>query len=149
MSLTTFKKNGRDEQRAFCEKLKEKESRSAVVSNREYDETDMDSLTIKAAADCGMLFIDGRGDGIWLQNKNETISPVEIVRLSFGILQAARARITKTEYISCPGCGRTLYSLQETLKKIKEKTAGLKGLKIAVMGCIVNGRGEMADGDHG
>ncbi|HIS33384.1 MAG TPA: (E)-4-hydroxy-3-methylbut-2-enyl-diphosphate synthase [Candidatus Avirikenella pullistercoris] len=147
--LKTFNKNGPAEQRAFFLKLKEKGIRNAVVIHREYDETDMDSLTIKAAADCGMLFIDGMGDGIWLQNKNETISPVEIVRLSFGILQAARARITKTEYISCPGCGRTLYSLQETLKKIKEKTAGLKGLKIAVMGCIVNGPGEMADADYG
>ncbi len=92
--------------------------------------------------------IDGLTDGIWLMN-NGDIPAQTIDETAFGILQAARLRTSKTEYISCPGCGRTLYDLRETIAKIKEATKHLKGLKIGIMGCIVNGPGEMADADYG
>ena len=92
--------------------------------------------------------IDGLTDGIWLMN-NGDIPALTIDETAFGILQAARLRTSKTEYISCPGCGRTLYNLRETIAKIKEATKHLKGLKIGIMGCIVNGPGEMADADYG
>lgn len=96
----------------------------------------------------GALLIDGFGDGIWLSNKTR-IAPQLINSTSFGVLQATRTRISKTEYISCPSCGRTLFDLQETTAKIRKSTAHLKGLKIGIMGCIVNGPGEMADADYG
>lgn len=102
--------------------------------------------SFKIAADCAGVFIDGFGDGICLEsNGNFT----ETVRLAFKILQISRLRITGNEYVSCPGCGRTLYDLQSTVKKIKEATKNYRNLKIAVMGCIVNGPGEMADADYG
>ena len=106
-----------------------------------------DYAILKASAEIGALFIDGFGDGIMISGKPEDIEKAN--ELSFGILQACRTRITKTEYISCPSCGRTLFNLEETTAKIKEKTAHLKGVKIAIMGCIVNGLGEMADADFG
>jgi (E)-4-hydroxy-3-methylbut-2-enyl-diphosphate synthase len=99
------------------------------------------------ATDIGGLLIDGFGDGIWLESN--TVSKKIINSISFGILQASRTRISKTEYISCPSCGRTLFDLQETTARVREKTNHLKGLKIAIMGCIVNGPGEMADADYG
>ena len=107
---------------------------------------DAEQYQLWASADLGSILIDGFGDGVWLrgnqsaQLRNST---------SFGILQATRTRISKTEYISCPSCGRTLFDLQETTAKIREKTAHLKGVKIGIMGCIVNGPGEMADADYG
>ncbi|HEY1025950.1 MAG TPA: (E)-4-hydroxy-3-methylbut-2-enyl-diphosphate synthase [Sphingobacteriaceae bacterium] len=100
-----------------------------------------------AATDAGALLVDGFGDGIWLDAPQ--ISPKTIVSTSFGILQATRSRISKTEYISCPSCGRTLFDLQETTQMIRSRTDHLKGLKIGIMGCIVNGPGEMADADYG
>ena len=103
---------------------------------------------LEAAADMGALMFDGLTDGIWLMNDGD-LSVKDIAETSFGILQAARLRTTKTEYISCPGCGRTLYDLRSTIARIKEATAHLKGLKIGIMGCIVNGPGEMADADYG
>jgi (E)-4-hydroxy-3-methylbut-2-enyl-diphosphate synthase len=103
---------------------------------------------IKASAELGSLFTDGFGDGIWLRATNEK-DIRSVNQLAFGILQACRMRITQTEYISCPSCGRTLFNLEETTAKIKVKTAHLKGLKIGIMGCIVNGPGEMADADFG
>lgn len=116
---------------------------------QEYAEENLEHLQLKAAADTGVLFIEGLADGLILQNHAGGIS-VEVVRdLAYGILQAARARFTKTEYISCPGCGRTLYDLEGTIARIKAATSHLKGLKIAIMGCIVNGPGEMADADYG
>ena len=118
-----------------------------VVVRRAYDESSVDALRLKAAADLGVLLIDGLIDGIWLENGVGTAT--EINSITFGILQATRARISKTEYIACPGCGRTMYDLQGTLARIKAATAHLKGLKIGVMGCIVNGPGEMADADYG
>ena len=96
----------------------------------------------------GALMFDGLTDGIWLMNDGD-LAIKDIAETSFGILQAARLRTTKTEYISCPGCGRTLYDLRTTIARIKAATAHLKGLKIGIMGCIVNGPGEMADADYG
>ena len=103
---------------------------------------------LEAAADMGALMIDGLCDGIWLMNDGD-INVRDIADTSFAILQAARLRTSKTEYISCPGCGRTLYDLRSTIAKIKVATAHMKGLKIGIMGCIVNGPGEMADADYG
>lgn len=103
---------------------------------------------LEAAADMGALMIDGLTDGIWLMNDGD-ITVRDIADTSFAILQAARLRTSKTEYISCPGCGRTLYDLRSTIAKIKAATAHMKGLKIGIMGCIVNGPGEMADTDYG
>lgn len=123
--------------------------KNPLLVYQEYAETNLEHLQLKAAADTGVLFIEGLADGIILQNHAPGIS-VEVVRdLAYSILQAARARFTKTEYISCPGCGRTLYDLEGTITRIKAATAHLKGLKIAIMGCIVNGPGEMADADYG
>ena len=123
--------------------------KNPLLVYQEYAETNLEHLQLKAAADTGVLFIEGLADGIILQNHASGIS-VEVVRdLAYSILQAARARFTKTEYISCPGCGRTLYDLEGTIARIKAATAHLKGLKIAIMGCIVNGPGEMADADYG
>ncbi len=106
----------------------------------------IDKFLVNISIDCGGLFIDGFGDGIWLDTKNESGFTNETI---FGVLQASRMRISKTEYISCPSCGRTLFDLQETTGKIRERTSHLKGIKIGVMGCIVNGPGEMADADYG
>lgn len=103
---------------------------------------------LEAAADMGALMIDGLCDGIWLMNDGD-INVRDVADTSFAILQAARLRTSKTEYISCPGCGRTLYDLRSTIAKIKVATAHMKGLKIGIMGCIVNGPGEMADADYG
>ncbi|MGL4492828.1 MAG: flavodoxin-dependent (E)-4-hydroxy-3-methylbut-2-enyl-diphosphate synthase, partial [Tannerellaceae bacterium] len=102
---------------------------------------------IKAAADMGALLLDGFADGIMISN--EACEQKAIDSAMFGILQATRLRVSKTEYISCPSCGRTLFDLQHTIAKVKEATSHLKGLKIGIMGCIVNGPGEMADADYG
>lgn len=96
----------------------------------------------------GALMMDGLCDGVWLMNEGN-IKAADIEDTAFGILQAGRLRISKTEYISCPGCGRTLYDLRDTIKRIHEATKDMKGLKIGIMGCIVNGPGEMADADYG
>jgi (E)-4-hydroxy-3-methylbut-2-enyl-diphosphate synthase len=105
-----------------------------------------EDLVIHAPAECGALLADGLGDGICLVTSHD----ISLIRgLSFNILQASRMRTSKTEFISCPGCGRTLFELQTVTKRIREKTAHLPGVKIAIMGCIVNGPGEMADADFG
>ena len=135
------------ELRALVHKLWMSGVKVPVVVRRCYSEDNIESLRIKAAADFGVLLIDGLVDGVWIENAG--ISACEINNLAFGILQATRLRISKTEYIACPGCGRTMYDLQGTLARIKAATAHLKGLKIGVMGCIVNGPGEMADADYG
>ncbi|MBR6494714.1 MAG: flavodoxin-dependent (E)-4-hydroxy-3-methylbut-2-enyl-diphosphate synthase, partial [Prevotella sp.] len=101
---------------------------------------------LKSAVGIGALLIDGIGDTIRVSLSEE---PEAEIPVAYAILQAARLRITKTEYISCPGCGRTLYNLQETIARVKAATSHLVGLKIAIMGCIVNGPGEMADADYG
>ena len=135
------------ELRAVVHKLASAGVAAPVIVRRRYNEQTVESLRIKAAADLGVLFIDGLADGVWIENPGVTAE--EVNSIAFGILQATRARISKTEYIACPGCGRTMYDLQGTLAKIKAATAHLKGLKIGVMGCIVNGPGEMADADYG
>lgn len=119
----------------------------AVIRNR-YDDNDTEWIQVKAGADFGTVLLNGFRDGIWLDTPNYN-APDNIVRYEFGILQAARLRMSKTEYISCPGCGRTLYDLQTTIKRVKQATSHLKHLKIGIMGCIVNGPGEMADADYG
>ncbi|MDR1737352.1 MAG: (E)-4-hydroxy-3-methylbut-2-enyl-diphosphate synthase [Candidatus Symbiothrix sp.] len=126
--------------------------RQAGVNNRiilwnTYTDADLSAFQIKAAADCGSFFLDRLADGLMLTNSNFSAETAD--KCSFDILQASKRRISKTEYISCPSCGRTLFNLQETIKKVKAATAHLTGLKIAIMGCIVNGPGEMADADYG
>lgn len=135
--------------RAFIHTLMNNNCQTPVILNMEYSENSAENLQLKAAVDFGSLLLDGFGDGILLQNNGETIKPESIDSYSFGVLQASRSRTSKTEYISCPSCGRTLFDLQTTVAKIKEATSHLKHLKIGVMGCIVNGPGEMADADYG
>lgn len=126
-----------------------------VLIYRTYPVTDEDTLRIHAATDIGGLYIDGFGDGVMLGiqydlNKEEALHWADIAnKTAFGILQATRNRMSKTEYISCPSCGRTLFDLQETTAMIRKRTDHLKGIKIGIMGCIVNGPGEMADADYG
>lgn len=146
--LETNNSNGVAEQRAAILHLKGKKLLNPVIIRRSYNETEINLLQLKAAADCGLLFIDGLADGIMISNK-EALEPTTAVSTAFAILQAARVRISKTEFISCPGCGRTLFDLQQTAAKIRERTKHLTGLKIGIMGCIVNGPGEMADADYG
>ena len=100
-----------------------------------------------SATDIGGLLLDGLGDGIWIGSDKVNLKSINSI--SFGILQATRTRISRTEYISCPSCGRTLFDLQITTAMIRKRTDHLKGVKIAIMGCIVNGPGEMADADYG
>ncbi|MDR1554029.1 MAG: (E)-4-hydroxy-3-methylbut-2-enyl-diphosphate synthase [Prevotellaceae bacterium] len=121
--------------------------KNPVIIRRAYDDKDVESLQIKAACDFGALLIDGFGDAVCLQNNK--IESKNLVKTCFSILQAARVRFSKTEFVACPSCGRTLFDIQKTLTEIKKKTSHLKHLKIAVMGCIVNGTGEMADADYG
>ncbi len=141
--------NSSAEQRAFVCKLMNNNVDFPIVIRRIYNESNIEHFQLKSASETGILFIDGLADGIWLNNSNDNISEKEIINTSFGILQACRLRMSKTEYISCPSCGRTLFDLQLTTAKIREKTNHLKGLKIGIMGCIVNGPGEMADADYG
>lgn len=131
--------------RMFFDWLKVKQIETPVILNFKYS-CSKEDLVIQSSAECGALFCDGLGDGIWLEGPYE----IDYLRnLSFAILQAARMRTSKTDFISCPSCGRTLFDLQEVTKRIRERTAHLPGVKIAIMGCIVNGPGEMADADFG
>lgn len=132
--------------RKFQFELAENNNTTPVILKLNYDLEDLETLQLYASSDAGIHFIDGFADGLWITAPQ---SLVEINSLSFGILQATRTRISKTEYISCPSCGRTLFDLQDTTAKIRERTSHLKGLKIGIMGCIVNGPGEMADADYG
>ena len=136
------------EHRALVHQLMSEGLKNPVIFFQHYQEENAEDLQIKAAADMGALIFDGLCDGIFLFNQG--LLPHAIVdATAFGILQAGRIRTSKTEYISCPGCGRTLFNLQSTIARIKEATSHLKGLKIGIMGCIVNGPGEMADADYG
>jgi (E)-4-hydroxy-3-methylbut-2-enyl-diphosphate synthase len=119
-----------------------------VIPRFNYHHLSLDELQLYAATDFGALLIDGFSDGIWLSTDSD-LSLRVVNSISFGILQASRTRISKTEYISCPSCGRTLFDLQETTQLIRSRTDHLKGIKIGIMGCIVNGPGEMADADYG
>ncbi|MCG8411222.1 MAG: (E)-4-hydroxy-3-methylbut-2-enyl-diphosphate synthase [Bacteroidales bacterium] len=134
--------------RAAFLKLKNLECKNPVIIKANYNENILEDLQLKSSCDLGGLFLDGLGDGIWIENTGN-IEEDKIASTCFGILQASRVRMSKTEYISCPSCGRTLFDLQKTTKKIREKTSHLKNLKIGIMGCIVNGPGEMADADYG
>jgi (E)-4-hydroxy-3-methylbut-2-enyl-diphosphate synthase len=136
------------EMRAFFMELDARICKNPVILHRSYKEDNYENLLIKASTDLGGLFIDGYGDGILLSNEGK-IGYNDLKNLSFGILQASRMRVTKTEFISCPGCGRTLFDLRETVTDIKRNFSHLKNLKIGVMGCVVNGPGEMGDVDYG
>ncbi|MFP4470615.1 MAG: (E)-4-hydroxy-3-methylbut-2-enyl-diphosphate synthase [Bacteroidales bacterium] len=133
--------------RDFFRKLDECSKFNPVILKKFYNPVAEEDSTIDAALDFAPLFLDGFGDGIWLDGPEE-MRP-KLSEIAFEILQATGARISKTEYIACPSCGRTQYDIQKSLQEIKIKTAQLPGLKIAVMGCIVNGPGEMADADYG
>ena len=136
------------EQRALAHQLMCEGLQNPVIYFQHYAEEETENFQLKSAADMGALIFDGLCDGIFLFNQGNIASQV-IDATAFGILQAGRVRTSKTEYISCPGCGRTLYDLQNTIARIKAATSHLKGLKIGIMGCIVNGPGEMADADYG
>lgn len=160
--LETTELHGMADQRSFFLKMLEMELDVPVIVKRRYDlsqnskvkiqndhgQTDPDTrLQLFASTDLGALLVDGFGDGIWIDAPN--LPAKVITSTSFGILQATRSRISKTEYISCPSCGRTLFDLMITTQMIRSRTSHLKGLKIGIMGCIVNGPGEMADADYG
>ena len=136
-----------NETRAAILRLRAAACQAPVILRRDYHEADLDRLRIAASADLGVLLIDGIADGLLLTQSGHSTPDTD--RLAFGILQATRRRMSRTEYISCPGCGRTLYDLHQTISRIKAATGHLKGVKIGIMGCIVNGPGEMADADYG
>ena len=140
--------NGLAEQRRVFIELINRNIKTPVIISRDYNQLDAKYLQLNSSSDIGGLLIDGLGDGITINNNKEGES-LHINSTAFGILQASRTRISKTEYISCPSCGRTLFDLQETTAKIRKVTDHLKGVKIGIMGCIVNGPGEMADADYG
>ena len=165
--LETNNLHGMAEQRRIFFELLEKQIQNPVIIMRNYSDVTFEDLQLYSSTDLGALLIDGFGDGVWLSinnlkneseksgtyvksfiKKSETKEKI-VNRLLFNILQAARQRISKTEYIACPSCGRTLFDLQETTEMIRKRTEHLKGVKIAIMGCIVNGPGEMADADYG
>ena len=146
--LTSHHANPVGEIEAFIHRLWDNGCKAPVVVRISYDDADEEDVQVKAGADFGALLLNGLVDGIVLDAPNLP-NNADAVAYSFGILQAARRRTTKTEYISCPSCGRTLYDLQHAVKEIKAATSHLKGLKIGIMGCIVNGPGEMADADYG
>jgi (E)-4-hydroxy-3-methylbut-2-enyl-diphosphate synthase len=145
--LETQAEHGMAEQRAFFVALLEAGIQIPVIIKRAYTAESPDNLMLYSATDLGALFTDGFGEGVWITADAVGLSLINST--SFGILQATRTRISKTEYISCPSCGRTLFDLQETTQLIRSRTDHLKGIKIAIMGCIVNGPGEMADADYG
>jgi len=153
--LETSNAHSMAEMRRFFFELINRNIRIPVVISVHYLNTNMDEIMLYASTDVGGLLVDGLGDGVMISGgephvlAGNTESYTSLNDLSFGILQAAGARITKTEYISCPSCGRTLFDLQETTARIRKRTGHLKGLKIGIMGCIVNGPGEMADADYG
>lgn len=132
---------------AAFHRLKDAGVNNTVVICRRYDGVAPELASLYAAIDCGTVLMAGFGDGIMIEG--DAMTPAQAARVAFAILQSARLRISRTEYISCPGCGRTLFDLRSTLAEVKNATSHLKGLKIGVMGCIVNGPGEMADADYG
>jgi (E)-4-hydroxy-3-methylbut-2-enyl-diphosphate synthase len=146
--LDTFALHGMAEQRALIVKLMAFNCDLPVILKRNYKDIEPEALQLYASTDFGALLLDGFGDGTWLKAEN-CGGLAHLNSTTFGILQATRTRISRTEYISCPSCGRTLFDLQETTAKIRKRTQHLKGVKIGIMGCIVNGPGEMADADYG
>ena len=150
--IDTFNEHGLAEQRSIFFKLMNSENTTPVIIGRTYGDLSVSDLQLYSSTDIGGLIIDGLGDGLYLGTDSEKSFfplPCDFNKTSFAILQATRTRITQTDYISCPSCGRTQFDLMETTSLVREKTSHLKGLKIAVMGCIVNGPGEMADADYG
>jgi len=170
--IETENNHGVAEQRRFFFDLLKHRLENPVIIKRDYKNLNLDELRLYTSTDFGSLLIDGFGDGVWAyieeitekgkfeseNAKNEYVRTFVkkheakenvLNRILFGILQAARVRISKTEYIACPSCGRTLFDLQDTTEMIRKRTEHLKGVKIAIMGCIVNGPGEMADADYG
>ena len=146
--LNTSNEHFMPEMRSFF--LKITQIKNPVILSKNYDMSYSDKFIIHSSTDIGGLFIQGFGDGIFITNQSDDIKEIKKTNnLSFKILQAARVRVTSTDFISCPSCGRTLFDLQETTALIRERTDHLKGLKIGIMGCIVNGPGEMADADYG
>jgi (E)-4-hydroxy-3-methylbut-2-enyl-diphosphate synthase len=146
--IDTDNAHGMAEQRRLFFSLLEQGCETPVIIGRAYGNIDKDDLVLHSSTDMGPLFLDGFGDGIFLADEDGGREDL-VCRTAFGILQATRTRTSKTEYISCPSCGRTLFDLQETTAKIRSRTSHLKGVKIGIMGCIVNGPGEMADADFG
>ncbi len=146
--LQTSNMHGMAEQRRIFVEFLNNSISIPVIIKRNYSNVPEEKFQLHASTDFGALFLDGFGDGIWISQTNCT-APKNVNAIAFGILQATRTRISKTEYISCPSCGRTLFDLQETTAKIRSRTDHLKGIKIGIMGCIVNGPGEMADADYG
>lgn len=148
--LETSNISGMADQRRALLEMQYQNCKVPVILKRSYQNTDIHTFQLYSATDISALLIDGYGDGVWIDNTNPDINTFKISNTTaFGILQATRSRISKTEYISCPSCGRTLFDLQETTSKIRSRTSHLKGIKIAIMGCIVNGPGEMADAHYG
>ncbi len=146
--LTTNNEHYMPDIRAFF--MKNHKIKNPVILSKNYDLSYSDKFIIHSSTDIGSLFIQGYGDGIFIGNQSSNNKEIKKINsLSFKILQAARVRVTSTDFISCPSCGRTLFDLQETTAMIRERTDHLKGLKIGIMGCIVNGPGEMADADYG
>ena len=148
LMIDSYNENGLAEQRKLFTELMNNGIKTPVIIGRAYGDLSEEQLQLSASSDLGALLLDGLGDGIFIAAEN-CGSYQSINSLAFGILQASRTRISKTEYISCPSCGRTLFDLQETTAKIRKETDHLKGVKIGIMGCIVNGPGEMADADYG
>lgn len=148
LMIDTYNKHGMAEQRKLFVELMNANCKNPVIIGRAYGNLKEEELQLQASTDIGALLLDGLGDGVFIAAENCGGDQL-IIQTAFGILQATRTRISKTEYISCPSCGRTLFDLQETTAKIRSKTSHLKGLKIGIMGCIVNGPGEMADADYG
>lgn len=146
--LESKRKNPVGEFRYLLAELRSRGILQPVIFRKKYTDHILEDLQIKASADFGPLFLDGLGDGIWIDYQGK-LDDGDILSCSFGILQASRVRTTKTEYISCPTCGRTNFNIEQVLKDVKAQTSHLKNLKIAVMGCIVNGPGEMVDADFG
>ena len=147
LMFETNNEHGMAEQREMFFRLNEQNCNTPVLLRRNYESDSELETMLSAATDLGALLLDGLGDGVWINNPK--VGTEKINSTLFGILQATRTRISKTEYISCPSCGRTLFDLQETTAKIRARTDHLKGVKIGIMGCIVNGPGEMADADYG
>lgn len=145
--LYTEQENAMKTIRSAFFKLLEAQIALPVIVQRNYTDSTAEEFQLYSATDLGGLLIDGFGDGAWIEASDKSLSNINST--SFGILQASRTRISKTEYISCPSCGRTLFDLQETTQAIRARTSHLKGIKIGIMGCIVNGPGEMADADYG
>lgn len=146
--LETSNEHAMAEQRRMFIELMNRGCDVPVVIRRNYKNISEEQFQLYAATDLGALLLDGLGDGIWI-SQQQSAAAKKVNSTAFGILQATRTRISKTEYISCPSCGRTLFDLQETTAKIRVRTDHLKGVKIGIMGCIVNGPGEMADADYG